>query len=154
NDALKQAGTRSVTGGGMVRLRRVLVVAEIALAVALLTGAGLLIKSFAALHQVDLGFRTENILVMRASVPAPTPEAAGKFFTDVLPQIAGLPGVLAVGATMAPPGKIESTGAFFIDRKPDRPDEFNSAPFAMKNIVAPGTFAALRIPLRSGRDFN
>ena len=154
NDALKQAGTRSIIGGRMVRVRGMLVVIEIALAVSLLTGAGLLIKSFVALQHVNLGFRTENVLVMRASVPAPTPEAASKFFVDVLPRIAGRPGVSAVGATMAPPGKVESAGGYFIDHKPERPDEFTNAPFALKNIVAPGTFAALGIPLKNGRDFN
>jgi predicted permease len=55
---------------------------------------------------------------------------------------------------MAPPGRIESSGGYFIDRKPEQPDEFTNAPFAMKNIVAPGTFAALGIPLKNGRDFS
>ena len=105
NDALKLGGTRSVIGGGIVRMRGVLVVAEIALAVVLLSGAGLLIKSFAALHNVALGFRPENVLVMRATVPGPLAVAvarARQFFGDMLTQIATLPSVLAAGATMAP----------------------------------------------------
>ena len=55
----------------MLRMRGMLVVAEIALAVTLLCGAGLLIKSFVALHNVALGYRPENVLVMRATVPVP-----------------------------------------------------------------------------------
>ncbi|MEX2264943.1 MAG: ABC transporter permease [Bryobacteraceae bacterium] len=155
NEALKHGGTRSVVGGGLGRTRGVLVVAEIALAVVLLSGAGLLIKSFIALHNVALGFRPEKVLVMRTTVPAPL-RVANQFFKDMLSQIATLPGVLAAGATMAPPGNAESTsatGSYFIDHMPARPDRSN-APGAVLSIVAPGTFAALGIPVKSGRDFN
>ena len=152
NEALKQGSTRYVIGGGMVRMRGVLVVAEIALAVVLLSGAGLLIKSFVALHNVALGFRPENVLIMKTTVPAPLP-AARQFFQDVLPRIAALPGVVAAGATMVPPGHIQSTGPYFLDHVPPQRD-WISAPSAVISVVAPGTFAALGIPLKSGRDFN
>jgi putative ABC transport system permease protein len=159
NDALKQ-GARSVLGGGLIRMRGVLVVAEIALAVVLLSGAGLLTKSFVALQNVALGYRPENVLVMRATVPRlNTPEEArraDRFFKDVIAQTAALPGVLAAGATMAPPGRLESTsstGAYFIDYMPEQPD-FAAAPSVVNSVIAPGTFAALGIPLKSGRDFN
>ncbi|HEX4136952.1 MAG TPA: ABC transporter permease [Bryobacteraceae bacterium] len=152
NGALKQAATRSVTGGGMVRVRGALVVAEIALAVVLLSGAGLLTRSFVALQKVALGFRPQNVLVMRATVPAPIPEA-NRFFNDVISQIGALPGVLAAGATMAPPGHVESSGGYFLDHMPAQPD-WTTAPHVALNVVAPGTFAALGIPLTSGRDFN
>ena len=156
NDALKLGGTRSVVGGGMVRMRGVLVVAEIALAVVLVSGAGLLIKSFVALHNVTLGFRPENVLVMRATVPGPLAESilrARQFFGGVLSEISRLPGVLAAGATMAPPGKVESTGFYFVDHLPAQRDP-STAPAVVLDIVTPGTFAALGIPLRSGRDFD
>jgi len=155
NDALKLGGTRSVIGGGMVRMRGALVVAEIALAVVLLSGAGLLIKSFVALHNVALGFRPKNVLVMRATVPAPPAVGivrARQFFRDVLSQISTLPGVLAAGATMAPPGYVDSTGAYWVDHMPALPDR--TAPAVVLSIVAPGTFAALGIPVKSGRDFS
>jgi predicted permease len=155
NDTLKQGGARSVIGGGLSRARGVLVVAEITLAVMLLSGAGLLVKSFIALHNVALGFRPENVLVMRATVPAPR-QQANQFFKDVLSQIASLPGVVAAGATMAPPGNAESTsstGFYFVDHMPDQLDP-SSAPGAILSIVAPDTFAALGIPMTSGRDFN
>lgn len=142
-------------------MRGALVVAEIALAVVLLSGAGLLIKSFVALNQVALGFRPENVLMMKATVPAPIPVAT-QFFKDMLPQIATLPGVLAAGATMAPPGHAfmpggqESKGIYFVDYMPEKPDFSASAHsnIAAMNMVAPGTFAALGIPLKSGRDFT
>ena len=154
SEALKQAAMR-VVGGGSVRLRGALVVAEIALAVMLVSGAGLLIKSFVALHNVALGFRPENVLVMRASVPAPPSVGitrARQFFKDTLSRVAGLPGVLAAGATMAPPGSVDSTGSYFIDQMPAQPDP--NAPPTILSIVAPGMFAALGIPLKNGRDFN
>jgi predicted permease len=160
NDALKQGGTRAVIGSGLARMRGVLVVAEIALAVALLSAAGLLIKSLIALQNAPLGFRPENVLVMRATVPRlNTPEEARRadqYFKDVLSQISALPGVLAVGATMVPPGRLESTsstGVYFVDYMPAQPD-FSGAPSVINSVVAPGTFAALGIPLKRGRDFN
>jgi putative ABC transport system permease protein len=152
NDALKHGGTRSVTESGMVRLRGFLVVGEIALAVVLLAGAGLLTKSFMALQNVPLGFHPENVLVVTASVPATMAEA-NRFFKDVLAQARNLPGVQAAGATMAPPGHVESSGGYFIDHLPAQPD-WNTAPHAVMNIVAPGTFAALGVPLTNGRDFS
>jgi putative ABC transport system permease protein len=157
SDALKQAGTRIAGSGRMVAgIRGGLVVAEIALAVTLASAAGLLIKSFVALHSVGLGFRPENVLVMRATVPAP-PSAgmvrARQFFKDMLAQVATLPGVLAAGATMAPPGYVDSTGAYLLDQLPAQPD-WSRAPSVVLSIVAPGTLAALGIPLKGGRDFN
>ncbi len=155
-DALKQGATRLVRAGGMVRMRGVLVVVETALAVALVSGAGLLIKSLMALQNVPLGFRPENVLVMRATVPGSlavaTPRAR-QFFGDMLSQIPRLPGVVATGATMAPPGYIDSGGGYFIDRLPAQPD-WTKAPEVALSIIAPGTFAVLGIPLKSGRDFS
>jgi predicted permease len=152
NNALKQGGTRSVTRGGALRVRAALVIFEIALAVVLLAGASLLIRSFVAVHQVALGFRPKNVLMMTATVPAPRPIIARQFFKDVLDQIANLPGVLAAGATMTPPGHVGPTGHYSFDHLPERPDP--SDPTAAINVVAPGTFAALGIPIKRGRDFN
>lgn len=152
NEALKQGATRSVTGGGMVRMRGVLVTAEIALATVLLSASGLLIKSFVALNNVALGFRPEKVLVMKTTLPGPLP-VVRQFFRDVVPQIAILPGVSAVGATNVLPGHVQSTVPFFLDHLPPERD-WISAPSAAISIVAPGAFAALGIPLRSGRDFN
>jgi len=156
SDALKQGATRLLGGGGMVRMRGALVVAEIALAAVLVCGAGLLIKSFVALNNVALGFRPENVLVMRATVPAPAAQGiarARQFYKDVLSSIATLPGVVAAGATMAPPGYVDSTGAYVIDQLPAKPD-WSRSPSVVLSIITPGTFAALGIPLTRGRDFS
>jgi predicted permease len=151
NEGLKQ-GTRSVAGGGTVRMRGVLVAGEIALAVVLVSAAGLLIRSFVALHNVALGFRPENVLAMQTTLPAPLP-AARQFFRDVVPQIAMVPGVAAAGATNVLPGHVLSTVPFFFDHLPAQTG-WNAAPSATVSIVAPGSFAALGIPLKGGRDFN
>ena len=156
NDALKQGAARAVVGGGAGRLRGALVVAEIALSVMLLAGAGLLIKSFVALHNVALGFHPENVVVMGASVPATdieTARHAGRFYQDLLAQVRSIPGVSAASATRTPPGGISSSGGYWVDHEP-RPEEFTVAsPQAVFSIVAPGAFAALGIPLKTGRDF-
>lgn len=156
NDALKQGGTRSVIGGGLVRIRGVLVVAEVALAVVLLSGAGLLIKSFIALNSVALGFRPESVLVIQATVPWGNAQSQGRQesqnFKDVISQVAALPGVQADGATLTPPGEVGAFGSHFVDYMPEKLDY--RAPNTVLSIVAPGTFAALGIPLKSGRDFR
>jgi predicted permease len=153
-DALKQGGVRSLLGGGTIRTRGVLVVSEIALAVVLLTGAGLLMKSLVALQNVELGFQPENVLVMRATGVSSLQDT-NAYFGNLLSRIAALPGVVAVGATSIPPGDLANAGdgAYFIDRMPEQRDRTRD-PSALFTIVAPGTFAALGIPLKSGRDFN
>ena len=140
-DAFKQGGTRSVMGGRMVRTRGMLVVSEIALAVVLLTGAGLLMKSLVALHNVELGFQPENVLVMKATGVRSRPEN-NAFFSEVLSRIAALPGVVAVGATSTPPGDLSNAGSggYFIDRMPEKRDRTNE-PTTFLTIVAPGTFS-------------
>jgi putative ABC transport system permease protein len=155
NDALKQGGGRSVSGGRSNRLREVLVVSEIGFSVVLLAGAGLLIKSFVALNNVALGFRPERVLLMKASLPASGTEGdrrARQFFKQLPSDFLSLPGVSAVGATMGPPGDVESAGGYWIDHLPERMK--SDTPDAVFSVVTPGTFAALGIPLRQGRDFE
>lgn len=156
NHALKQSAARSL-GGGTGYLRSGLVIAEVALSVVLLAGAGLLIRSLAAMNAVDLGFHPKNVLVVGTSVPAPDLAAAQRvtrFYKDLLPEIAALPGVTAVGATRVPPGRIMSNGSYFIDRLPGPQERSTSAPQAVFSIVSPGALAALGIPLKAGRDFS
>jgi len=155
NEALKQSASRGVTGG-VGRMRSALVVGEVALAVILLAGAGLLIRSFSALHDVALGFRPEKLLVMETSVPTSdslaSARSAARFYKSLSTEIAVLPGVSAVGATREVPGKAGSSGDYRVDHLPE-PGETND-PRAVFSVVTPGTFAALGIPIESGRDFN
>jgi len=137
-----------------MRTRGLLVVGEIALAVVLLTGAGLLVKSLVALQSVELGFQPENVLVMKATGVRSLPEN-NAFFGRLLPRVAALPGVVAVGATSIPPGDLAlmGDGVYHIDRIPEVRDR-NLDPHALFTIVTPGAFAALGIPLTRGRDFD
>jgi putative ABC transport system permease protein len=153
--SLKQSVPRSGGGSLADRMRQALVVAEIALSVILVAGAGLLLKSFIALQNVELGFRPERVLVVETSVPAsdlPAAQRATRFYKQLLPEVRALPGVLAAGATMAPPGHTGSDGSYWIDHLPAALDV--SAPQAVFSVVSPATFATLGIALQRGRDFN
>ena len=154
NDALKQGASR-VMGGGAGRMRSALVVAEIALSVVLLCGAGLLIKSFMALQNVALGFRPERVLVMASSVPSTGLEQAKRatgFYKELMARTAALPGVTAVGAIRTPPGRTSSDGGYYIDQMPANPSV--SSPQAVFTVAAPGAIGALNIPLLRGRDLS
>ena len=157
NEALKQGAARAVVGGAAGRMRGALVVGEIALAVILLAGAGLLMRSFAALHDVALGFRPEKVLVMETSVPASedieSARRAARFYKALSAEIAVLPGVSAVGAARSTPSHVQSWGGSWVDHPP-RPGERSTETEAVWSVVSPGTIAALGIPLRRGRDFN
>ena len=154
-ESLRRGSTRSVAGGA-IRTRGILVVCEIALAVVLLAGAGVLMKSLLALHNVELGFQPANVLVMKATGVRSRKENDA-FFREMFSRAAVLPGVSAVGATSVPPGDLSlaGSGGYFLDRIPP-PAERNRAtePTAFDTIIAPGTFAALGIPLKRGRDFS
>ncbi|MGE0702378.1 MAG: ADOP family duplicated permease [Vicinamibacterales bacterium] len=153
-NGLRLSGARAVGESGTRRLREVLVVTQLAMAVVLLIAGGLLIRSFVALQSVALGFRPDRVLVVDATVASSDPrQGATLFFRDLLATMSSLPGVTAAGATMAAPGRVDSTGAYWIDHVPE-PSERRTGPSNINSIVAPGTFAALGIPLVRGRDFD
>jgi putative ABC transport system permease protein len=150
---LRRSGTRSIAGSG-TRVREGLTVFQLALAVVLLAAGGLLIRSFVALQNVPLGFQPERVLVVDATVATPDPrQGATLFFRDVLAAISNVPGVVAAGATMAAPGRVDSTGGYWIDHVP-APSEMKAGASNVNSIVASGTFAALGIPIVRGRDFD
>src|SRR6202008_332330 len=107
NDALKEGGRTGTSGSGHARLRSVLVVAELAVALVLLTGAGLLLRSFEKLRAVDLGFRTDHVLTASYSLPQhqySTQAAVDAFNRALLTKLQQLPSVQAVGVTSNLPG--------------------------------------------------
>jgi predicted permease len=120
----------------------------------LLTGAGLLLKSFLTLTQVDLGIRTEKVLTAAMDVPAAELDSARvgtEFYTRLLPELRTLPGVTAVSAS----GTIASSssnGGYFLDGRPMPPP--SEMPWAGFRIVAPGYFDTLKVPFRAGHDFS
>ena len=150
---LKEGGRGSAGDRGGQGLRRTLVVAEVALALTLLTGAGLLVKSFVRLQGVDPGFDPEHLLTFNLSLPAaryPADSQQSAFFDQVLPAIAAVPGVRAAGATSVMPfGGSWSTASFEIEGY--QPPPKTQGPWGDIRIVSPGFFETLRIPLRKGR---
>ena len=155
NEALK-AGGRGVAGGSN-RLRSGLVVAQIALSFVLAIGAGLLFRSFMALSSVDLGYRTDGMLVMYAHDPARTlPEylAAGRFFETVVSEMRALPGVKSAAAVMGlPTGQYGSNGNYVVDGQ-DFNAHLTDAAHADFALASPGYLATMGIPLLRGRDFT
>jgi putative ABC transport system permease protein len=150
---LKEGGRGSAGDRAGQGLRRTLVVAEIALALTLLTGAGLLVKSFARLQGVDPGFDPDHLLTFNLSLPAaryPADSQQRAFFDQVVPAIAAVPGVRAAGGTSVMPfGGAWSTGSFEIEGYQPPPKQ--PGPWGDIRIVSPGFFETLRIPLRRGR---
>jgi predicted permease len=159
HDALKQGAMRGLLGGGSSGARNVLVVAQIALSLVLAFGAGLLFRTFLALNAVDLGYRTEGILVAYAHAPAKTtPELlhAGQLFDDVFMRLRSLPGVISAGGAMGlPAGQYNSYGSFAIEGRQDfEQDDFRKLPNAGFRLASPDYFGTMGIPLLRGRDFT
>jgi predicted permease len=153
---LKDDSTRGSAGRGTGRTRAGLVVAEVALALTLLVGAGLLVKSFARLQQVDPGFSAGNVLTAQVFLTAPRypdPAAWRSFWSRLLPELQGIAGVTAAGLTSNLPfsGNMQ-TGTYAIVGRPADPGE--AAPHAHHQVVGGDYFRALGIPLLAGRLFT
>jgi putative ABC transport system permease protein len=154
-EALKEGG-RSGTDGSGRRVRRALIVAEVALALTLLVGAGLLIKSFARLLGVAPGFDPRNVLTFNVALPQaryPDPASQRRFFDETLSRIAQLPGVKGAGATTVMPfGGNWSTSSFTVEGHKLATGE--NDPWGDVRIVTSGFIETMRIPLLRGRNFT
>jgi predicted permease len=155
NDALKQAG-RGLAGTSNAS-RYVLVVTQVALSFALAIGAGLLVRSFQALNRVDLGYRTDGMLVMEAHDPAHTLDdylRASRFFQTGVERVRQIPGVVAAAAAMGvPTGRYGSNGAYVVDGADFR-QRITAHAQAIFSLSGPGYFSGMGIPLVRGRDFT
>ncbi|HEY5659096.1 MAG TPA: ADOP family duplicated permease, partial [Myxococcota bacterium] len=153
--ALKEGG-RAGIGMRSVRLRRVLVVCEVALAVVMISGVGLAGRSLLAVQRIDLGFQSDSILVAVASPAAldyPEREDVERYFELALGELQTVPGVRAVGAAAHIPQNHEEPLDMFA-RAGQEPVNLEDWPVGLFNSVAPGYFAAMSIPLMAGRDFS
>jgi putative ABC transport system permease protein len=148
-------GAGRLVGGEGSRAREALVVAEIALAVVLVATGALFVRSLVALQGAPLGFEPANVLLMEATARPRQRDWSDSraFFQSLLADIRQLPGVVAAGAMMGPPGDVESDSGYWIDRMPKESALKTARPAAM-NVIAPGSFDALRIRIRAGRDFS
>jgi len=154
--ALRDGGRGGVGGRGQHRLRKVLVVGQIALALVLLVGSGLMVRTFQELRSIDPGFNPSDAITFRVS-PAPVkyqrPEAIVAFYDDLLGQIRDLPGVTAAGAsTILPLSGVGSRLTARIDDFPTPEDEF--PPSFLIRRVTPGYFEALGVPVVEGRELT
>jgi len=148
-----QEGGRGSTGRRQ-RLRSTLVVSEIALTLAVLVGAGLLIRSFWRLQQVDSGFDARNVLMTQISVTAGRGEGAriADFFEQLLQKVSGLPGVKSVAVSDGLPILRDANWSpFNIEGRP--PAEPGNQTWAIRYTVSPEYFQTLGIPLLQGRGF-
>jgi putative ABC transport system permease protein len=153
--AIEGAGGRSESGSrGGTRLRRLLVLGETALAVTLLFGAGLLIRSFWRLTHVDTGMRTESVLTLSISIPSRiyNAEKDGPYRDAILSGIRALPGVVAAAGSKTLP--LQGGGEAYGVRVEGRPEEKRIQPDGGSIIVTTGYFSALGIPVVQGRDFT
>ena len=145
-------GTRAGASAGRGRLRSVFAAAEVALALVLLVAAGLMVRSFSRLLQVDPGFQTENVLMAQVALnPSRFPaEKRTAIFTEVLERVGHLPGVEAAGITNISPLTGGSTNVpFSIEGRPPQGEgEFIAADW---RSVSPGFFSTMNIPLIKGR---
>ncbi|MGO9273142.1 MAG: ABC transporter permease [Terriglobia bacterium] len=154
NESLKE-GSRGTTGSlRPARLRSVLVVSEVALALVLLVGAGLMIRSFRLLTRVETGVDTHNVLALDFSFHEPKysqPHVRADFLQQVAERVRTLPGVKSASWVTDVPLSGDSDGlSFSIAGRPDPQGKRREANF---NIVGPGYLQTLGIPLLRGRDF-
>ena len=153
SDSLREGGRH----GGSPRARRALaalIVAEVALSLVLLTGAGLLIRSFMRLQNIDPGFRAEGVFTARVSLPAAryaTPEQAFALFQNAVARVQQLPGVENAAAISFLPLAGPGIGtSFYRADRPAPPD--GQQPSAEVRPVTPNFFKTMGIPHRAGRD--
>jgi putative ABC transport system permease protein len=146
------------TGDGAVRerVRAWLVAAEVALALVLLTTAGLMVRSFLRVQAVQTGFQSDSVLVFDIGVPAsryPTDASQVQFFQQLTARLDALPNVHAAGAiSCLPLGGGENMGSFIVEGAPAATPGRESK--AERRWVTPGYFAAMGIPIREGRVFT
>ena len=153
---LKDDATRGSAGRATGFFRAALVVAEVAITLVLLVGAGLLIKSFANLQRVNPGFESQNVLTAQVVLPAsryPQPEARRAFWQRLIENARKIPGATVVGLTSNVPfnGNV-SSGSYSIVGYTPGPGE--ARPHARQELVGADFFKAMQIPIRDGRDFN
>ena len=154
--ALNESGRGASAGGpARNRLRSALVITEVALALLLVTGAGLLLQSFARLSKVDPGLQPARLLTAYVSLPPssyPLPDNAKRFFDQLLPDLAAQPGVESVSTIFPLPlsgGNV--TTSFNIEERPKPEGQQDAAP---TRIAGAGYLATMGIPVLRGRGFN
>ncbi len=155
-EVLKEGGRSAMGSVRGQRLRDWLVVAEVAIALILLIGAGLMMRSFVKLQQMDTGIEAKNLLTFRVGLPKPQykdEKVVRRFFDQVIPRLEAIPGVEAAGAITSLPVSGNGVGGFILEGE-EYPKALQDARISGMQIVTPGYFRALAVPFRRGRDFT
>ena len=155
-DSLKEGG-RASTGAKGQRVRNGLVVAEVALALTLLIGAGLMLRSFMAMQKADLGFDPKNMLTFRVGLPPvqhPDKAVAGRFFEQLVPKLSAISGVEIAGATTSLPAIGQIGSDAIVLRGDPEAILLQDARQGRAATITPGYLQTARIPLLRGRDFT
>lgn len=152
---IKEGGRSGALSGRKQVLRRGLVAAEVALAVLLLAGAGLLFKSFSRILSVDPGFDADGLLTFQLHLESSKypPEKASRFLEKVVDDLRNLPGVVSAAAINRPPMRADTEFTRSCWRS-DEPDPAANAVQAVGRLVTPGYFQTMGIPMLAGRDFG
>jgi predicted permease len=156
-DGLRQSGKGSALGVRSGWARKAFVVAEIALAVTLVMGAGLLGRSLIALANVDMGFQGDRLVVLRTTVPVsgrPQFARAMEIYRNTLTELRTIPGVIAAGGVTSLPTLVRSNGGYWVEGAPGPEVLGVRSPQALFNVATPDYFRTLQVAVVRGRDFN
>ena len=165
-DSMNEGGGAGIGNRKQGRMRRVLVVAEVALALVLLVGSGLMLRTFIKLRQVDIGFNARNVITMRVPLPDakyPLPitaqdprEPAGlAFYEQLLTRVSSVPGVQAASVgTRLPLGGGQDWGKFISIEGQPAPPSIDQVPLVRFALISSDYFRTLGIDVRKGREFN
>jgi putative ABC transport system permease protein len=157
NETLKEGGRDSAAGSRGNRIRGVLVIAEVAVSLILLIGAGLLINSFMRLRQLDPGFRADNLLTMQIVLPElkyPDQARRSVFYTELVSRIEALPGVKSAAlANWIPLVRQGDSIGISVEGQPDPAPGQGQRPSVVTRVVSPHYFQTMGIQLLQGRGF-
>lgn len=155
-EALKEGSLSLMIGSRRNRVRGLLVISEVALALVLLIGAGLMLKSFQHLRDIKPGFDPDNVLTMQIALPQlkyAEEQQQMAFFQQLLQRVEALPGVRSAGAVTNLPLADDSVTDFTIEGRPE-PESAKDAMIASYGSVSPNYFRAFGIPILKGRAFT
>jgi len=152
SNSLKQGSPRTGTGGNRV-FRRVFVVMEMAMALLLLSGAGLAMRSFSKLISVHTGFDPQRVLTMQVSMPSSTFQAAGQYMERILDEVRSVPGVESAGSIHFLPLTERVSGSCFT-REARLAANLSAMSGADYLVISRDYFRTMGTPLAAGRDFN
>ncbi|HEY0724942.1 MAG TPA: ABC transporter permease, partial [Pyrinomonadaceae bacterium] len=155
-ETLKEGGRDAATGGSGKRLRGLLVMAEVAISLVLLIGAGLLINSFLRLRKVDPGFKTDNLLTMKIVLPDTKYERTAQraaFYSELIQRLQSIAGVKSAAVTTNLPLYLQGNSiSINIEGRPEPPP--GQEPIIVTRVISPSYFDTMSIPLLKGRQLT